>query len=134
MSKVNYKYNIGDTVQFQEEFGPTATCGLKQHAGEIVKVVDQRYYGRPCYKFEGLEDEGWFTEGCIQAVKSNPYVVFAGERKGELEPIISAETKKTAIAEAKKLQATYSCVEAIYMPEDDLDINKIVYSHYNKET
>lgn len=133
METIKYTFNIGDTVQFKNKFHHTASCSLKTLAGRIVKVVDQRYYGRPCYKFEGLEDEGWFTEGCIQAVKSNPYVVFAGERKGELEPIISAENKKTAIAEAKKLQATYSCVEAIYMPEDDLDINKIVYSHYNKE-
>ena len=68
MSKVTYKYNIGDTLQFKKEFPSSASTGLKKLAGRIVKVVDQRYYGKPCYKFEGLEDDGWFTEGCLQEV------------------------------------------------------------------
>ena len=130
METIKYKFNIGDTVQFKNKFHPTASCGLKTLAGRIVKVVDQRYYGRPCYKFEGLEEDGWFTEGCVTPVTSNPYVVSVGDTKDDLYPYLSTPTKKTAVEKAKELTAKYCCVEATYMPEDNDDINEIVYSNY----
>lgn len=64
---------------------------------------------------------------------SNSYVVFAGNTRGNLQPISSAPTKKSAIADAEALQSKYPCVEAIYMPEDNLDINKIVYRYYKED-
>ena len=69
MNEIKYSFNIGDTVQFKERFNPSASSGLKKLAGKVVKIVDRRFYGRPSYKFEGLEDKGWFTEGCMQEVK-----------------------------------------------------------------
>lgn len=130
MGNVNYKYNIGDIVQFKEKVNPSASSSLKSLAGRIVKVVAQRYYGKPCYKFEGLEDDGWFTEGCITTVTSNPYVVFVGDTKDDLYPYLSSSTKKLAVEAAKELTAKYCCVEATYMPEDNDDINEIIYSNY----
>ena len=62
---------------------------------------------------------------------SNSYVIFAGNSQGTLQPISSAPTKKSAIADAEALKSKYPCVEAIYMPEDNLDINKIVYRYYS---
>lgn len=62
---------------------------------------------------------------------NNPYVIFASNSKEDLEPIVSAPTKESAIVEAKKLQDKFLCIEAIYMPIDDLDTNKIIYSYYN---
>ena len=64
---------------------------------------------------------------------SNSYVIFAGNTRDNLQPISSAPTKKSAIADAEALQSKYSCVEAIYMPEDNLDINKIVYRKYKED-
>jgi hypothetical protein len=64
---------------------------------------------------------------------SNSYVIFAGNSQGNLQPISSAPTKKSAIADAEALQSKYPCVEAIYMPEDNLDINKIVYKYYKED-
>jgi hypothetical protein len=139
MKKVNYKYNIGDTVQFRNELPDSASTGLSEHAGKTVKIVEQRYYGGPCYKLEGLEEAGWFTEPCFmslptatskQRLDSNAYVVFAGSSKEELQPVFSAPTKRSAVAKAKKLATEYNCVEATYMPEDNDDINEIVYSNY----
>ncbi len=130
MSEIKYTFNIGDTVQFKEGFDPSASCGLKKLAGRIVKIVDRRFYGRPSYKFEGLEDDGWFTEGCITTVTSNPYVVFVGDTKDDLYPYLSASTKEVAAEKANELTAKYCCVEAVYMPEDNDDINEIVYSNY----
>lgn len=64
---------------------------------------------------------------------SNSYVIFAGNTRDNLQPISSAPTKKSAIADAEALQSKYPCVEAIYMPEDNLDINKIVYRKYKED-
>lgn len=64
---------------------------------------------------------------------SNPYVIFAGDDKDHLEPLKSAPTEESAIEIAKNLQQKWNCVEATYMPEDDLDVNEIVYSYYKEE-
>lgn len=61
---------------------------------------------------------------------SYSYVIFAGETKDTLQPQKAAPTEPLAIAEAKLLQEKFSCVEAVFMPEDNLDINEIVYSNY----
>lgn len=63
---MDYKYNIGDTLQFKKRFSSTASNVLKELAGKTVKVIDRRCYEMPCYKFEGLEDKGWFTEGTLK--------------------------------------------------------------------
>ena len=126
-----YKYNIGDTVQIKERFSSTASIGLKELAGDIVTIIDRRFYGDPCYKFAGLEDSGWFSEGTIKC-KINPYVIFVGEFKDDLEPIASAPNKETAIRIAKAVQGEYSYIEAVYMPEEDDDANDVVYIHYEE--
>ncbi len=64
--------------------------------------------------------------------KSYSYVVFAGNDRGNLQPTKAAPTKQAAIKEAQQLQGTYRCVEAIYMPEHNVDINRIVYHHYEE--
>lgn len=133
MNNVNYKYNIGDTIKFKDKVNSSASCSLKKLAGSVVKVINRRYYGKPCYMFEGLEQEGWFTEGCLTAVSSNPYVIFVGDTKDDLSPYKSVSNKKLAVKTAKELATEYRCVEAIYMPEDNDDINDIVYSNYVEE-
>lgn len=133
MSNVNYKYNIGDTVQFKNDFHSSASCALKALAGKIVTIVDRRCYEKPCYKFEGLEKEGWFTEGTFTEITSNPYVIFVGTSRDDLEPVEAVPDRKSAIAAAIKLQDQYPFVEATFMPEDDEDINEVIYLYYTEE-
>ena len=63
-------------------------------------------------------------------ITSKPYVIFVGKTKDDLYPYLSISTKKDAEEKAKELTAKYCCVEATYMPEDNDDINEIVYSNY----
>lgn len=63
---------------------------------------------------------------------SNPYVIFAGDSQNHLEPTVSAPDKKSAIAEAKVLETKHTYVEVVFMPEDNLDVNKVVYSNYKR--
>ena len=61
---------------------------------------------------------------------SNPYVIFAGETADDLYPVDTAFTKEEAISKAADLwQKTKKCVEATYMPEDDIDTNVVVWSN-----
>jgi hypothetical protein len=60
---------------------------------------------------------------------SNSYVIFAGNSKDCLEPIKAVATEDAAIKEAL-LETGYRYIEVIFMPEDNPDINKIVYSQY----
>lgn len=125
---MDYKYAVGDTVQFKKRFQSTASYGLKEMAGKTVKVIDRRRYEVPCYKFEGFEDRGWFTEGTIKK-KVYPYIIFGG-----IEPLEAASSEAAAIAKAKAIQDHYSRVEVIYMPEDDEDTNVIIYSYSREDT
>ena len=61
---------------------------------------------------------------------SHPYIIFTGNTKDEMYPVSSAPDCSTAISEAIKLEATNKCVEATFMPEDNDDVNVIVYARY----
>ena len=61
---------------------------------------------------------------------SHPYIIFTGNTKDEMYPVSSAHDCSTAISEAIKLEATNKCVEATFMPEDNDDVNVIVYARY----
>ena len=131
MRQVKYKYKVNDPVKFKEKFSPSASCGLKELAGCTARVVECKDYNGPCYKLAGIE--GFFQESCFQGRVSYPYVIFAGDSRNHLEPRKSAPTEEFAIEIAKSLQEKWNCVEATYMPEDDLDVNEIVYSYYKEE-
>ena len=59
---------------------------------------------------------------------SNPYVIFVGYRADNLQPFSAAPTQEDAIQRAIALKDTFQCVEVVFMPEDDLDTNDLVYS------
>ena len=54
------------------------------------------------------------------------YVINVGD--DDLDPYeIAFSTKEAAIEEAKKLLDRYSYSEVVYMPEDDVDTNEVVW-------
>ena len=61
------------------------------------------------------------------------YLVFAGSAKDNLRPVCAYLTEEDAVGAAKSLAAEkikgLKCVEAILMPEDDDDINEVVWSN-----
>jgi hypothetical protein len=61
---------------------------------------------------------------------SNPYIVFTGNSRNNMQPFMSAPDRSTAIREAIRLEANNKCVEATFMPEENLDVNVIVYARY----
>ena len=59
------------------------------------------------------------------------YIMFAGKTQDDLHPISAWVHKEDAIDAAKRLLETkvYKCIEITYMPEDDDDINEIVWTN-----
>lgn len=60
---------------------------------------------------------------------SNPYVIFVGHKADDLQPFESAPNERSAIEAAQQLQTRFPYTEAVYMPEDNVDTNEVVYSN-----
>ena len=63
---------------------------------------------------------------------TNDYILNVGQTQDELTPFASAFTKEAAIELAKEAGQYWKCVEVVYMPVDNDDINEIVWSQYEK--
>ncbi len=62
------------------------------------------------------------------------YILFAGETKDSLYPLKAFRDKAEAIAEAKETtKFGCPCAEVCYMPEDDVDTNKVVWSNCGRK-
>lgn len=59
----------------------------------------------------------------------NPYVIFVGHTADNLQPFESAPNERSAIEAAQQLQTMFQYTETVYMPEDDVDTNEVVYSN-----
>lgn len=57
----------------------------------------------------------------------NPYIINVGMEKDNLQPYLASPTKKAGIKDAEQALKFYAYTEVVYMPEDDLDINKVVW-------
>jgi hypothetical protein len=58
---------------------------------------------------------------------SNPYIIFVGHKADDMQPFESAATQEEAVNKAIELRDAFPCVEAVYMPEEDIDTNEVVY-------
>lgn len=67
----------------------------------------------------------------MKKTESYPYIVNAGPAKDRLEPVCAYKTKEDAIGGAQRLAAekisAFKFTEAVYMPEDDIDTNEVVW-------
>lgn len=73
----------------------------------------------------------------VEKVQKFDYLVFAGPSKDDLVPVCAYLTEEDAVAAAKRLAKEkitgLKCAEAVYMPEDDLDTNEVVWSNCNRK-
>jgi hypothetical protein len=64
------------------------------------------------------------------------YIVNAGPTKDNLRPACAYKTKEDAIAGAQRLAAEkipgLRCTEVVYMPEDNDDINDVVWANFKR--
>ena len=62
----------------------------------------------------------------------NDFIINVGQTADNLQPAESGRTEAETIERAKELNKEYKCVEVVYMPVDNDDINDIVWSSYKK--
>jgi hypothetical protein len=64
--------------------------------------------------------------------ESFPYILNAGKKKDNLSPICAYKTKEDALVGvvALKSEKVYKYFEVVYMPEDDDDINEVVWTSW----
>lgn len=91
-----------------------------EKVAERLKIEEYGYKLVECSKeeFETMTQE------------ENDYILNVGVNHEDCGPFESAHTEDEAIARAKELAKEYPCVEVVYMPIDNADINEIVFSIY----
>lgn len=65
-------------------------------------------------------------------MESNPYIINVSNDKSNWEPVASAATKEEGIEVANSYLDEYKFSEVVYMPEDDLDTNDVVWGSSEK--
>ena len=60
------------------------------------------------------------------------YIIFAGDKEGNLKPVDATETKAYARQVAKDVAEAYPYVEVIYMPDDFTADVVAIYKHGKK--
>lgn len=85
-----------------------------------------------------LEESGYLLTECSKTefdrmtCDVNDYIINVGNSRNDLDPFESAHTGAEAIERARELGKEYSHVEVVYMPNNDVDINEIIWSWYEE--
>ena len=78
----------------------------------------------------------WLTECSEEEFEAmtqdvNDFIINVGQDRSNINPFDSAHTEEEAIQKAEKYCEDWKCVEVVYMPCDNDDINEIVWSYYD---
>lgn len=65
--------------------------------------------------------------------KSYDYSINVGMKKDDLQPYLAAPSKEEGIKYAKQALMFYRYTEVVYMPEDDIDTNEVVWRSWSDE-
>lgn len=65
--------------------------------------------------------------------KTFDYIINVGDRNDDLQPYLAAPSKEEGIKYAKQALMFYRYTEVVYMPEDDVDTNEVVWRSWNDE-
>lgn len=85
-----------------------------------------------------LEESGYLLTECSKlefermTAEAYDYIINVGQTKEDLGPFEAAHSRGGALASALKLSEEYKYVEVVYMPQEDDDINEIIWSHYEE--
>jgi hypothetical protein len=96
-------------------------------ADTIEQVMERLQLAEYGYKLVECTQEEFDT----MTQDQNDYILNVGQDRYNLDPFASAHTEFEAIEKAKELRKTWKCVEVVYMPQDNIDINDIIWSDYD---
>lgn len=98
-------------------------------------ALDARTLALACLKYmseDDVEDMAKVNEFVAdleepEEDESFSYLVFVGQRKDDLQPFLAFPDEIAAINGAKNAIEFYNYTEVVYMPEDDVDTNEVVW-------
>ncbi len=88
----------------------------------------QEYLGLWQYQLTECSKEEYET----LTQEENDYILNVGQTQELLAPFDSAHDLEEAQTKALELRKTWKCVEIVYMPVDNDDINEIIWAEYEK--
>ena len=104
---------------------------------ELYVSCNRDFEAKTAAEHLGLAADGYLLVECTQeefeamTQEENDFIINVGQEKGNLNPFDSAHTEDEAIQKAEKYCEDWKCVEVVYMPCDNDDINEIVWSYYD---
>lgn len=63
--------------------------------------------------------------------KTYDYIINVGDHNDDLQPYLAVPSKEEGIKYAKKALMFYRYTEVVYMPEDDVDTNEVVWRSWD---
>lgn len=120
---------------------------MRDATNKILEMIDEglldaRAVAQMCLKYMSEDavvdmaeaneiyfDDEDFEEDFEDEIPECPYVVFAGKSCTEEEPMSAWPTEESAIEAGQALldSKLYKYVEVVYMPEEDNDINEVIW-------
>lgn len=85
------------------------------------------YLGISAYGYTLVECTQEEFETMTQDV--NDFIINVGQDRSNINPFDSAHTEAEAIQKAEQYCEDWKCVEVVYMPQDNDDINEVVWSN-----
>jgi hypothetical protein len=123
---------------------------MRDATNKILEMVDEglldaRAVAQMCLKYMSEDavadmaeaNEIFFEEDDYEEEEPEcPYVVFAGESCTEETSMSAWPTEESAIEAGKVIldSKSYKYVEVVYMPEDDIDTNEVIWWGENVDT
>ena len=65
--------------------------------------------------------------------KTYNYIINVGMEKDNLQPYLASPTKTTGIKVAEQALKFYTYTEVVFMPEDDIDTNEVVWRSWKEK-
>lgn len=97
-------------------------------------LLDARTVALACMKYmpeDAVEDmakaNDFLEEPEEEEDESYSYIINVGMEKDNLQPYLATSTEEVGIVEAKMALKFWPYTEVVYMPEDDLDTNEVVW-------
>jgi hypothetical protein len=93
----------------------------------VERVAERLQIEAYGYKLEECSKEEFET----MTQDQNDYIINVGQTRDDIGPFESAYTEEEAVERAEQLCKEYKCVEIVYMPQDNIDINETIWSWYD---
>lgn len=118
---------------------------MRDYTNKLLEMIDEglldaRTVALACMNYmseDEVEDmtkaNEFLEEPEEEEEESYPYIINVGMEKDNLQPYLAAPTEDKGIIEAKIALKFYTYAEVVYMPEDDIDTNEVVWRSWEDD-